>query len=748
MKLSSPLITRFIASAFFLFYSSYSYLQAQKTSNIHQKKVSSLLDHSFEWISNDTINIALDGFPKFKIKVKNNGTNRSPDRLGVSFISNDYDGVIGGFANFPNGGHIKLEPGDSTIVSIWSQGVKERPINDKDANDIFSRDIGFKFRVDDFNNPQEHIVRKTIKFMDWERPVRLEKINGSMQISGIIPADLNSTSISGNTSQETKVYIRTPYAQELIEISRGPANQSLSFQANILPRNDWYLVVDQPSYVRSVTHITPENATNIQINRKEAGIIIPKYELHHVINTPTGFWRGAISESEQSFVVFPGQENWKAENTTVLKQNSTIYKMNFEGTQIWSHETGWEVWGGDMTSDGKWVSYIVNPAPGPKEHKMVILNGETGNVHWEIKTTADEAYSATGRILESVAIELSDDGTFVAFGTSAGGQVTLANVQNKEILWSFPDETYPYTTGFGQVREMRFSDDNQYLYIGSGDSYLFKLRLSDKKILWKKYIAAWPFVNGMNFSPDKKYIYTGTKAYELSKIDAATGELIWQIEPQKFDAEVSRDGKYVATFGGLLFETETGQFLGSGKDRTHVLNGEKFTIGVNKEITTYDFGGKVWNVSEQSGIGDCAGCQVQWSYLSLDEQYVIVSARDMTESFPTPGPGIAIYKRVAGTNLSVDDELNRLPKQIELKQNYPNPFNSKTAIDFSLPFDAEVKIEVFSLLGQSVSVILNEKRSAGLHTIEFDAAGLATGMYIYRLTTPTFSISKKMNLLK
>lgn len=379
---------------------------------------------------------------------------------------------------------------------------------------------------------------------------------------------------------------------------------------------------------------------------------------------------------------------------------------------------------------------------------MVILNGETGNIHWEIKTTPEQAFSETGRILESIAIELSNDGTYVAFGTSAGGQVTLANVQNKEILWTYPDETYPYTTGFGQVREMRFSDDNQYLFIGAGDGYLIKLLLSDKSIVWKAFIGAWPFVNGMNFSPDKKYIYTGTKAFEMSKIDANTGEIIWQIEPQVFDAEVSRDGKYVASFSGKLYETENGEFLGSGKDRVHILNGEKFTIGVNKEITTYDFGGKEWNVSENSGIGECAGCQVQWSYLSLDEQYVIVSARDMTESFPTPGPGIAIYKRVSGTNLSVNEELISQTKQIELKQNYPNPFSSKTTIDFLLPFDSEVKIEVFTILGQSVALLLNEKRSSGLHSVEFDFSGLASGMYIYRLTTPNLSISKKMNFFK
>ncbi len=722
-------------------------LFAQGSAQPARTTITSLFDHNFTWISPDTINTALDGYPKFKVLVKNNGTGRSPDRLGVSFISNDYEGIIGGFANFPNGGYIKLEPGDSTIASIWSQGVRERAVFDKDANSAFSRDIGFKFRVDDFNNPQEQIIRRTITFIDWDRPVTLSKIVGSMRIQGTIPPDLNASSLPGNTPKETKVYIRTPHSQDLIEISRGPADLPLSFQAEILPREDWYLVVDQPTYLRNLTHITSENATNIQIERKEVGEVIPRYELKTVVNTPTGFWRGTVSESEETFVVFPGQENWKMENTEALKQGSALYKMTFDGTPIWTHEAGWEVWGGDMTTDGAWVAYVVNPSPGPKEHKMVILNGENGEVHWELKTTQEESFTPTGRILESLAIELSDDGAYAAIGTTASGLVTLLDVQNKAVLWSFPDESYPFTTGFGQIREMRFSEDAQYLYIGAGDSYLTKLRLSDRTIVWRTYIGAWPFVNGMNFSPDNRYIYTGTKAFELTKIDAETGELMWQIEPQTFDAEVSRDGNYVSAFGGSLYETSSGRFMGSGGDRTHILNGGKFTIGINREVTTYDFGGKVWNRSEPSGIGDCGGCQVQWSYLTLDEQYVIVTARDMTGEYPIPGPGVAIYERAEGSYLSVNED-EEFPRNVELRQNYPNPFNPTTRIEFTLPAATDVRLDVFSILGQSVAVLMDEAKTAGIHSVEFDASNLASGVYLVRLSTPEVTKVRMINLLK
>ena len=139
--------------------------------------------HTFEWISPDTIRTKLDGFPKFKVRVTNTGSVRSPDRLFIRFTSTDFEGEIGGFANFPNGGAIKLEPGESTIVSMWSIGVRERPITDRDANGAFTRDIGFRFYVDDFNQPRETVVRRDITFIDPQQPLTLASVSGSMPVS-------------------------------------------------------------------------------------------------------------------------------------------------------------------------------------------------------------------------------------------------------------------------------------------------------------------------------------------------------------------------------------------------------------------------------------------------------------------------------------------------------------------------------------------------------------------------------------
>jgi hypothetical protein len=89
-----------------------------------------------------------------------------------------------------------------------------------------------------------------------------------------------------------------------------------------------------------------------------------------------------------------------------------------------------------------------------------------------------------------------------------------------------------------------------------------------------------------------------------------------------------------------------------------------------------------------------------------------------------------------------------LPQRVSLEANYPNPFNPATEIQFSLPEATDVRLEVFSINGQQVATLASERMSAGTHQLRFDAGNLASGVYLYRLQTPTESITRKMTLLK
>ncbi len=94
------------------------------------------------------------------------------------------------------------------------------------------------------------------------------------------------------------------------------------------------------------------------------------------------------------------------------------------------------------------------------------------------------------------------------------------------------------------------------------------------------------------------------------------------------------------------------------------------------------------------------------------------------------------------------DEPAELPRRVTLGKNYPNPFNPTTQIEFRLPQSSDIELSVFDVLGRKVATLVDGKRSAGEHSVQFDASGLSSGVYLYRLETTEVTKTRKMLLLK
>jgi hypothetical protein len=94
------------------------------------------------------------------------------------------------------------------------------------------------------------------------------------------------------------------------------------------------------------------------------------------------------------------------------------------------------------------------------------------------------------------------------------------------------------------------------------------------------------------------------------------------------------------------------------------------------------------------------------------------------------------------------DTYVRIPESFVLRQNQPNPFNPTTTIPFDLNESEQVRLEIFDATGRLVRVLADRTYPAGSHEVQFDASGLATGVYIFRLTTPSRSASRAMVLMK
>lgn len=93
-------------------------------------------------------------------------------------------------------------------------------------------------------------------------------------------------------------------------------------------------------------------------------------------------------------------------------------------------------------------------------------------------------------------------------------------------------------------------------------------------------------------------------------------------------------------------------------------------------------------------------------------------------------------------------ETPQLPTNYALDQNYPNPFNPSTQINYSIPESGLVKLDIINTIGQKVATLVNERKTAGNHVIEFDASGLASGVYFYSITAGDYSQTRKMLLIK
>ncbi len=109
--------------------------------------------------------------------------------------------------------------------------------------------------------------------------------------------------------------------------------------------------------------------------------------------------------------------------------------------------------------------------------------------------------------------------------------------------------------------------------------------------------------------------------------------------------------------------------------------------------------------------------------------------------YGTPGALNDVYTKVNGSNAE-------LPDEYILYNNYPNPFNPTTTITYQIPEQTFVTISIFTVLGKEIATLVRGEQEAGVYSIQWNAAGLSSGIYFYTLRTGNFAATKKLLLLK
>lgn|GEM_PF-5540388 len=163
------------------------------------------------------------------------------------------------------------------------------------------------------------------------------------------------------------------------------------------------------------------------------------------------------------------------------------------------------------------------------------------------------------------------------------------------------------------------------------------------------------------------------------------------------------------------------------EDDVAILQSPNTTLPIN-------ISGNFINLQYQSVVGDFTGD----GSISF-----ITTQRDMNfRDHP-------IYRyQLNGIVTSNENIKSETVQEFSLDQNYPNPFNPSTNISFTLPQQANISLKVFNILGQEVVTLVNEIKTAGQHSVSFDASQLSSGVYIYRLEAGSIIQSRKMMLIK
>lgn len=558
----------------------------------------------------------------------------------------------GGFNAFPNGGSIAIAPDDYALATVTTGGVYDGRLT---AAPTIGQTKDFNFQWTfalapgvaepprlsppqppnplDPNTDPPGVVNATVKFTNLGDSPALA---GPMLLAGTVRFPAGATNVLAEVATPHSAWFR-------VATTPAAGGGAATFAQAVPERADWQIRLSADGCESRVIAAGSPFDPRPAIDATLVASPIPSLDYRRIatIATPTGFWRGAVSESEGTFVAFPGQETWRAGATDAenraLRSAGRITKYKFDGTRLWEHAPGWEVWGGDMTPDGRFVAYALNPTAlpfyTPAENKLVLLDGTTGAVLWTKSAAPTDA--AVGRKLDALEVALSPDARWIAVGSVAGGQVTLVDRAAGNFAWSVPAQS----PTFGQVRRLRFSADSQFLYCGSGDGMLRKLRVSDGAVLWRTFVGSWPSVSGLDLTSDGAWIAAGSRSLDTALVRTRDGFQVWLTESQASDAVLSPDGRHLATLGGHIYRTLDGSLAGLTKTTglSRFTPDGKYLLQLDRTFTLHDLAGKLLKSFGDTGIDSS-----QWAYLSASGRYAIQLARDL----PSPSQtGVVIFER-------------------------------------------------------------------------------------------------------
>ncbi len=323
---------------------------------------------------------------------------------------------------------------------------------------------------------------------------------------------------------------------------------------------------------------------------------------------------------------------------------------------------------------------------GGKHSGMYGFDAVTGAWKWHATMSTDKEWAP------AICNDTVYTYQFVSFG--AHDLFTGTRFWNKPV----PDSMNPQpVSGQDLLRTGPCIDTVNRLAYLSGQGGVYGFDLDTRSYLWKRDWVYWWQLRNLNVvSYDTIAVFVDMgKPGPLIACGGRNGEVIWEIPDTLFQY-------HPVAANGLVFAA-----------------GDSTTIAV--DILT---GKKVWSCD----IGGELAIANNSLYITAVDGWIYCYGPMPTEVEAEP--------------------VESLPTGYALSQNYPNPFNPTTEIRFTLPKATNVRLDIYNILGQRVTTLIDQQLPPGEHTATWNAERKATGIYLYRLQTDDFADTKKMVLIK
>ena len=531
--------------------------------------------------------------------------------------------------------------------------------------------------------------------------------------------------------------------------------------------NDWFLF-SQSQWQRRIGGTSADDPTAV-IRTNDDGYVI------------AGTTRSSGAGSDDAYIV-------KLDANGLLQWSKTVGGANSERASAMT-----------KTADGGYVIAGSTTSFGAGNSDMYIVKLDAnGSFQWNT-TVGGSASDGAGSIIQT-----TDGGYAVAGGTDSfgagGNDIYIIKLDSSGVLqWA---RTVGGTLSEGASSIVQTTDGGYVVagttfHLGSAGYDMYVVRLSSSgSSLWCRAIGGIGYdgANSMIRSEDGGYVLagwgqptSGINDMYVVKLDSS-GSLLWseRVGTTRDDWANSifrmNDGGYIVAGQtqlasgtwdcyvvklnavGTLLATRTVGGTGDEyaysviptTDSGYVVAGSSASFGAGQsDFYVAKFGA---NLNTCGNSGSPATQSVYEADITTETPTVMLTTPTVTTPTPTLSSGGTVTTLCS--TVGVIEEGTDVPRQFTLDQNYPNPFNPTTVIRFSLPSQdanqakgrvgegSNVVLKVYDLLGREVATLVNEVKEPGSYEVTWDASGVASGVYLYKLRAGAFTETKKLILLR